>query len=97
MSQKEKNVRVKLLQRAAGPEWLGAPGDIVWLAEGAARQLVDGGFGELVEDELAVEAQDAGVVETAIIEEATAPVEAAEKATGPRERTVAVKRPARKE
>lgn len=99
MAQKERNVRVKLLQGAAGPEWVGAPGDTVWLAAEAARQLVEAGFGELVEDGPGDEAQEAGVVEPALIEEATAGPGAmtAETATGPRERKVAVKRPTQKE
>lgn len=61
-----KTVRVRLSQGAAGPTWAGSPGDVVWLAEEAARQFVEGGWGELVEDEAgadAVEPQMEGVVE----------------------------------
>jgi hypothetical protein len=60
---KAKTVRVKLSQGAAGPEWSAAPGDVVWLSEEAARQFVEGGWGELVEEEEGIEAQMEGVVE----------------------------------
>jgi hypothetical protein len=63
---KVKTVRVKLLQGAAGPMWAGSPGDVVWLPEEAAQQFVEGGWGELVENEPgadAVDPQAEGVVE----------------------------------
>ena len=60
---KPKTVRVRLLQVAAGPTWAGSPGDVVWLPEEAAGQFVEGGWGELVEEEAGVEAQMEGVVE----------------------------------